>query len=90
MIAKKVTVIYLYKLGASEKDERPPKIHTLPTTNQTAKKQSSAILKWSTNAWILTFFYCNLWVLEQIAIKLWSSNVSEHLQIQTISQLYVV
>lgn len=68
MIAKMVTVnLYLYNLGASEKDERPPKIHTLPTTNQTAKKQSSAILKWSTNAWILPFLDCNFWILEQIA-----------------------
>ena len=40
--------IYLYKLGASAADECPPNIHTLPTTNHTAKKQSSAILKYST------------------------------------------
>lgn len=40
---------YLYNLGASAGEEWPPNIHTLPTTNQTAKKQSKAILKWSTN-----------------------------------------
>jgi len=36
---------YLYKLGASAAEACPPKIQTLPTTNQTAKKQSRAILK---------------------------------------------
>jgi len=39
---------YLYNFGATEGDECAPKIHTLPTTNHTAKKQSKAILKWST------------------------------------------
>lgn len=45
---------YLYKFGASEEDECPPNIQTLPTTNQTAKKQSKAILKFSKSATILT------------------------------------
>lgn len=44
---------YRYKLGASSADECPPKSHTLPTTNQTAKKQSKAILKYSTSPLIL-------------------------------------
>lgn len=38
---------YLYKLGASDADECPPNIQTLPTTNHIAKKQSRAILKYS-------------------------------------------
>lgn len=50
---KKTITMYLYNLGASEGLEWPPKIHTLPTTNQTAKKQSKAILKWSTNPFSL-------------------------------------
>jgi hypothetical protein len=37
------TIHNLYKLGASEEEEWPPKIQTLPTTNHTAKKQSKAI-----------------------------------------------
>ena len=44
---------YLYKLGASSTDECPPKIHTFPTTNHTAKKQSKDILKYSTSVFIL-------------------------------------
>lgn len=44
---------YRYKFGASSADECPPKSHTLPTTNQTAKKQSTAILKYSTSPLIL-------------------------------------
>ncbi|BAS81285.1 Os02g0787533 [Oryza sativa Japonica Group] len=41
------------KFGASAAEERPPNIHTFPTTNHTAKKQSKAILKWSKRALIL-------------------------------------
>lgn len=37
----------LYKFGASAAEACPPKIQMLPTTNQMAKKQSKAILKWS-------------------------------------------
>lgn len=44
---------YLYKFGEAEAEEWPPKTHTLPTTNQTAKKQSKAILKWPTAAFNL-------------------------------------
>jgi hypothetical protein len=48
--------VYLYKLGASSAEECPPKIHTFPTTNHTAKKQSKDILKYSTSIFVL---YCN-------------------------------
>lgn len=41
---------HLYKLGASWTEERPPNIHTFPTTNHTAKKQSKANFKHATNA----------------------------------------
>jgi hypothetical protein len=47
------TMHNLYKFGASTAEERPPNIHTFPTTNHTAKKQSKAILKWSKSALIL-------------------------------------
>jgi hypothetical protein len=50
---RKLFCLYLYKFGASAEEERPPNIHTFPTTNQTAKKQSNAILKWSNRALIL-------------------------------------
>jgi hypothetical protein len=49
---------YLYKFGASVAEERPPNIHTFPTTNHTAKKQSRAILKWSNRALILHMAQC--------------------------------
>jgi hypothetical protein len=48
LIAVYLKEYHLYKLGASAADECPPNIHTLPTTNHTAKKQSRAILKYST------------------------------------------
>jgi len=43
---ERTVCIYLYKFGASAAEERPPNIHTFPTTNHTAKKQSTAVLKW--------------------------------------------
>lgn len=49
--------VYLYKLGASSTEDRPPKIHTFPTTNHTAKKQSKDILKYSTSIFILCYSY---------------------------------
>jgi hypothetical protein len=55
--------LYLYKFGASAEEECPPNIQTFPTTNQTAKKQSNAILKWSNRALILQMardFYFNI------------------------------
>jgi hypothetical protein len=47
----------LYKLGASCAADCPPKIQTLPTTNQIAKKQSRAILNLSTNIPILSALF---------------------------------
>jgi hypothetical protein len=49
------TIHNRYKLGASEEDECPPKIHTFPTTNHTAKKQSKAIFNWSITTLSLAF-----------------------------------
>jgi hypothetical protein len=49
------TIHNLYKLGASSAEECPPKIHTFPTTNHTAKKQSKDILKYSTSIFVLLF-----------------------------------
>jgi len=55
---ERTVCIYLYKFGASTAEERPPNIHTFPTTNHTAKKQSRAILKWSNSALILQMAQC--------------------------------
>ena len=55
---ERTVCIYLYKFGASAAEERPPNIHTFPTTNHTAKKQSRAILKWSNSALILQMAQC--------------------------------
>jgi hypothetical protein len=38
------TIHNLYKLGASLEEECPPNTQTVPSTNHTAKKQSTAIL----------------------------------------------
>jgi hypothetical protein len=60
---RKKIELYLYKFGASAEEECPPNIQTFPTTNQTAKKQSNAILKWSNRALILQMardFYFNI------------------------------
>jgi hypothetical protein len=48
------TMHNLYKFGAPLADECPPKTHTLPTTNQIAKKQSRTILNLSMNTLILS------------------------------------